>query len=321
MVDEEFGRFVVVFVFQFHRFGHIVEVVAVGHQVHVGPSCLDGTVELHVAFHVVVAVEHEFLLVAYLHVFQVEGFGMPVLGTHTSVECFGGRTSCIFNCIESLLNEWVDVVLIYLPVVTNTHVDHKQGTCPEVFGQLQALMIAQPVGHSVSPVAVEVSRSFLDRSYRLLPFEAVGASVGIRTLDVASARESHESWMQVGQHLCQVGTASVGSVLECRWKEAYDVKIYDSCLRTSQCKISMSVIARGCNGCGDFLPFLCGRYFNSGMSYATAAVVDQFGSDGGVVVGVGTYPKREAVGATFHDVHAPVALVAHTSVERFDVYL
>ena len=117
LTDEEVWGVVVVLVLQFHRFGYVVEVVAVCNQMQIRPSGLDGGVELHVAFHIVVAVEHELLLVSYFHIFKVERIGMAVLCTHASIEGISCRAIGILDGIECFLNEGVDVILVHLPIM------------------------------------------------------------------------------------------------------------------------------------------------------------------------------------------------------------
>ena len=288
LADEEVGRVVVVLVLQLHRLGNVIKIVAVGNQVEVRPAGLDGSVELHVAPHVVVAVEHELLLVADFHVCQVEGFGMAIGGTHPAVESLGGRTPCVFDGVEGFLHVGVELVLVHFPVVSDAHVDHEQGMCAQVLGQLQQLVVAQAVAHPVAPVTVQVARSLLDGSHALLPLEAVGGAVGVGSLDVASAGKAHEAWMQVGQHLRQVFAATVRTALEGGREEAHHVKADDTLHRTSQRQEAACVTARCLEGGGHFLPLLRGIDADGGLPQPVAARTLQLGSNRAGVAVLGT---------------------------------
>ena len=262
LADEEVGGVVVVLVLQFYGFGDVVEVVAVGDEVQVGPARLDGPVELHVALHVVVAVEHEFLFVADFQILEVEGFGVSVCGAHASVECRLGIASRVLYGIQRLLHEGFNLVLVGLPFVPYAHVHDKHGVGPQVLGQLQQFVVAQSVGHLVSPVAVQVAGAFLDGAHRLLPLEAVGGSVAVESLDVASAGEAHEAWVQVGQHLGQVGAASVGAVLIGWGEETHHIQAERTRSRALQGQQPAPVGRRGRDGGRQSLPLACGIHFD-----------------------------------------------------------
>ncbi len=255
LANEEFRGFVVVLILQFHRFRDVVEQVAVGDEVQIGPTSLDGVVELHITFHVVVTVEHELLLVTDLQIFQVEWLRVTVLGTQASIIGIGASVG-ILDSVERLLDEGVDVVFIHPPIVSDTHVHHKHSVGAKVFGQFEVFVVTLPVGHLIIPVAVHVARTFLDGTDGFLPLKTVGLSVAPRALDVATTREAHETRMHVGQHLSQIGTATVFAALERRREQTDDIQEDDTLLVALQRQIALGIRTRGSDFSGIFLPFL-----------------------------------------------------------------
>ena len=115
-------------------------------------------------------------------------------------------------------------------------------------------MITQSVGGAVAPVHVPMTFTLLNRSDGTFPAEGV-----VRTLlplYKAAARETHELRVHLPQHIGQIRTHTVLTVLERRRKEAHHIYLYLSYPIEYQGKLRLWVIVVGGKGRLIFLPSL-----------------------------------------------------------------
>ena len=115
-------------------------------------------------------------------------------------------------------------------------------------------MITQSVGGAVAPVHVPMTFTFLNRSDGTFPAEGV-----VRTLlplYKAAAREAHELRMQLPQHIGEVWTHTVLSILEGGWEEAHHVELHLSYTIEHQGELCLRIVVVGSERCLVFLPTL-----------------------------------------------------------------
>ena len=292
-------------------------VVAPGHHVandfHLRILGADGLVELVVALVVVVALLSRVglvVLVAHLQVFQAEGLGMTVLGTHGAILRRRGAVG-ILDGSEALVDPELDAVVGRHAAMPQTHVDHVEGLGTEVLGQLQIFMIAQSVGGAIAPVHVPVALTLLDGANGALPAEGIVGA--LLSLHEAASGEAHELRVHLPQHVGQVGAHAVGAVLECRGEEAHHVELEGTNAVEDEGELCLRVVAVALQGGFVLLPALAGgEACHHGFGIELAAVLRaESGLDGALILqAVG--PEAEAIGAALHGVDAPVALVDQT---------
>ena len=216
---------------------------------------------------------------------EVEGCRVSEFGTPTSPRgSFGVAVAELYR-VECILYVPFDVGVF--PSVSHAHVDDIEGFAAEVFAQQQELHHAESVADGIAPVVVEVAGSFFDGADGFFPTEVVrlrmfGCPVAF---DVASAGKPHEGGVEVGQHLCQVGAASVFTLLESGWKEADHVEVERSLLAVGeQDKSSAGGILRSLDFDGEFLP-LVGHAADGCSANGCPAGILQFDTDDASEVG------------------------------------
>ena len=192
--------------------------------------------------------------------------------------------------------------------------------CSQILCQLQTLVVTQSVGHLVAPVAIQVPGTLFDGSYRLFPFKTVRGTISVGTLYVAATGEAHETWVKVGQHLCQVLTATVGTILEGRWEEADHVQINNTLHRAFQHQPPLSLVACSSDGGSQLLPFLCGVDIDGRPTHLLSVGFLQFSRDNTIISILCAEPKGELISASTDDIDAPIALIANATTCRFDVH-
>ena len=178
----------------------------------------NGLVELIVALRILIALvairPHlvVIVLVAYLNEFQVIGSRMSVFDSHGSV-CRRAVAVGVFNGIECVLYQCVQVGHWNIPTVSQSDVDNEEWGSPHVFGQLKVFIKTQTVAAPVAPVVAHVSVSLFDGANGALPLP--GVVEALLSFDEASAGKAEECRFCVGQQLCQIGAQSVGPVVPC----------------------------------------------------------------------------------------------------------
>ena len=168
------------------------------------------------------------LLVAHTQVFQVEGCGVPHVGTHLT-PLRGDVAIGKLHKVEGILDVGAEVVECHmyarlrrirvLELTRQSARDDRQGLSTDVLRELEELKKAQSVRlvvvgevaevEGVLP-AVVVQRTVLYRTHAVLPLVAL---VERATLHDASAREAEDAWVQVFQGLGEVATHAVLTIL------------------------------------------------------------------------------------------------------------
>ena len=198
------------------------------------------------------------VLVAHLQVFQSERLRMPVLGTHGTIFRCDGAIG-ILDGVQALVNPRLNAVVGRHTTVPQAHVHHIERLSTQVLGQLQIFVIAQSVGGAIAPVHVPVPLALLYRTDGALPAESVVGT--LLAFHEAATGEAHELRVHLPQHIGEVGTHTVRTVLKCRWEEAHHVYLYLPYTIEDQRKLCLRVVAVGYECCLVFRPAFgfCGR--------------------------------------------------------------
>ena len=213
---------------------------------HVGVFGTDGFVELLIALVVVVALLARVglvVFVAHLQIFQSERFGMPILGAHGTIFGCDGTVG-IFDGIHALVNPGLDAIVGCHAAMPQTHVDHIERLGAQVLCQLQIFVIAQPVRGAVAPVHVPVSLTLFYRPDGAFPAESVVGT--LLPLHKAASGEAHELRVHLPQHVGQIGTHAVLTVLERRREKAHHIKLHLSHAVENQGELCFRVVVVGC---------------------------------------------------------------------------
>ena len=182
---------------------------------------LDGIIELYVAVGIVV---ERIVLVTYLDILQVKRFGMT--GCRTLATPFRRDISiAVFYQVKCFLNIFTDVLIVVSPVVAHADICHKHRCGADVLAVLQIFVYALTVADHVAPSVVPQRYAFLLRAYRIFP-QIATFTIEVsapHALHVASARETQELWLNVGQHLTDILAHAVLAVVECRREQTHHV--------------------------------------------------------------------------------------------------
>ena len=327
LIDEPLRRHVVVLINEIHGpLESPCDAVAIADELDIRISFGYGFLELSVA---VVVWTEPVVLIAYLKKSEVERSRMSVLDSHLPpIGVF--VAIAILDGVECLLDIWLHIRV--LPVMPHTHVYHEHRFSSEVLGQLQVFHHTQSVGHGVEPVGIEVSGALLDGASALLPFESVGHSHGSLAFHHTSARETEELGVQCFQHLGQVFSATVLTVLVCGREERHHVVVDGARLRAKQGKPSVAVVAC-CSDFGrHFLPLAVWRELFVGNGHRTEVIARLILQDSLDVTFISlttrASPEVQFIGLSFHNLDAPPTFVPdasasvvhrHSNASRVDV--